>query len=269
MIRLRALRKSFRDRQGTTPVFDAINLDLPGGRCIGVIGDEGAGKSTLLKLLCGLEQADSGSIDIDGGVAIPFGQNPGLTPQLSARENTTFAARVFGLPTTAMVRKVEELANLGAQFDAEIGGYGRPQRLRLNIAILMAANFKWYLVDDQLPIKGNRQNERLMLEFEALKKRSGMLIASTRFNLLREHCDSVIVLGGRSAVFYDDLEQGLQVYREVAARPGRRRKGAKSMDDSDDVAEAGQSATQTDRPATRAHRRQSPPTGTTHGFDAS
>ncbi|MEZ5586113.1 MAG: ATP-binding cassette domain-containing protein [Sedimenticolaceae bacterium] len=269
MIRLTGLRKSFRDRQGTTPVFDAINLDLPGGRRIGVIGDEGVGKSTLLKLLCGLEQPDGGSIDIDGRIAIPFGQNPGLTPTLSARENATFAARVFGLPITEMVRKVEELANLGAHFDREIGNYGRQQRLRLNVAILMAANFEWYLVDDQFPITRARHSERLMLEFEALKKRSGLLIASTRSNLLREHCDSVIVLGDRSAVYYDDLEHGLKVYRDIAARPVRRRKGARKVDDSEDNTEALRSATQADKKEARADRHKAPFTTNTQGFDAS
>ena len=76
MIRLRGLRKSFRDRQGTTPVFDAINLDLPGGRRIGVVGDEGVGKSTLLKLLCGLEQPDGGSMDADGRLRFRSARTP-------------------------------------------------------------------------------------------------------------------------------------------------------------------------------------------------
>lgn len=269
MIRLRGLRKSFRDRQGTTQVFDAINLDLPGGRRIGVVGDEGVGKSTLLKLLCGLEQPDGGSMDIDGRIAIPFGQNPGLTPTLSARENATFAARVFGLPTAAMVRKVEELANLGTHFDIEIGNYGRPQRLRLNVAILMAANFEWYLVDDQFPITGARHSERLMHEFEALKKQSGILFASTRSNLLREHCDSVIVLGEGSAAYYDDLEHGLQVYRDIAARPVRRRKGARKADDSEDNTEVLQAATKAEKSEAHASRHKAQFPTSTQGFDAS
>jgi iron complex transport system ATP-binding protein len=47
-------------------LFDRLDLSLSRGRLAALIGANGSGKSTLLKLLCGLEQPDSGAVEIDG-----------------------------------------------------------------------------------------------------------------------------------------------------------------------------------------------------------
>jgi ATP-binding cassette subfamily B protein len=50
----------------TTPVLSGVDLLLPAGSIIGLVGENGSGKSTLLKLLAGLYQPSSGSILVDG-----------------------------------------------------------------------------------------------------------------------------------------------------------------------------------------------------------
>ena len=52
-------------QRGQTQVFDGLSLQLTEKR-IGVIGNNGAGKSSLFRLLCGLEQPQSGQVLIDG-----------------------------------------------------------------------------------------------------------------------------------------------------------------------------------------------------------
>lgn len=50
----------------TRPVLDGVDLDLPAGRTVALVGGNGAGKSTLVKLLCGLYQPSAGSVQVDG-----------------------------------------------------------------------------------------------------------------------------------------------------------------------------------------------------------
>lgn len=64
MIRLRGLRK----RLGTKQVLDGVDLDIPTGETVVVMGRSGTGKSVLLKHIVGLMQPDSGTIEIDGEV---------------------------------------------------------------------------------------------------------------------------------------------------------------------------------------------------------
>jgi phospholipid/cholesterol/gamma-HCH transport system ATP-binding protein len=61
-IRIRGLRKAFGDKQ----VLDGVDLDVPTGTSLVVIGGSGTGKSVLLKCVLGLIEPDEGTIEIDG-----------------------------------------------------------------------------------------------------------------------------------------------------------------------------------------------------------
>jgi phospholipid/cholesterol/gamma-HCH transport system ATP-binding protein len=62
MIRIRGLSKAF----GEKIVLDGVDLDVPAGTSLVVIGGSGSGKSVLLKCVLGLIEADSGSIEVEG-----------------------------------------------------------------------------------------------------------------------------------------------------------------------------------------------------------
>lgn len=101
---------------GSKPVLTDINLQLPVGQMMTLVGASGSGKSTLLRIIAGLEQADSGRllfghrpVGVGGGTRIkdsaktrqvggvPVGfvfQKPVLYPHLSLEENILFAQRL-------------------------------------------------------------------------------------------------------------------------------------------------------------------------------
>ena len=62
MIKIEGLCKSF----GEKVVLKDVNLEIPDGKVMGLVGINGAGKSTLLRILCGVYKADSGTIFVDG-----------------------------------------------------------------------------------------------------------------------------------------------------------------------------------------------------------
>ena len=61
-IRLRGVRKSFGDQK----VLDCVDLDVPRGETVTVLGRSGTGKSVMLKLIIGLQRPDAGEIEING-----------------------------------------------------------------------------------------------------------------------------------------------------------------------------------------------------------
>lgn len=65
---------SFSYNKSAHKVFDEVNLEIPRGICLGIIGASGSGKSTLLKLIMGMEHPQSGEILCDG-VPMDAGQN--------------------------------------------------------------------------------------------------------------------------------------------------------------------------------------------------
>ena len=63
-IQIRHLNKFYDVQDKQVHALKNINLDIPQGKILGIIGKSGAGKSSLLRTLNGLEQANEGSIHI-------------------------------------------------------------------------------------------------------------------------------------------------------------------------------------------------------------
>jgi putative ABC transport system ATP-binding protein len=66
MIELRAVSKTVQSGGHPLTILHALNLIVPAGQCVAIIGPSGSGKSTLLGLIAGLDAASSGQILIDG-----------------------------------------------------------------------------------------------------------------------------------------------------------------------------------------------------------
>ncbi len=100
------LGKSFLGR----PVLAGIDLQVPSGSLLAILGASGGGKTTLLRLLCGFERADAGTIEVGGrrlvgrGLHVPahrrrigyVAQDGALFPHLTVAANV-----LFGLPRAA------------------------------------------------------------------------------------------------------------------------------------------------------------------------
>ena len=111
-------------RYGKTLALDAVNLDLPAGCMVGVIGPDGVGKSSLFSLVAGARAIQSGQIEVLGGdmadrrhrravcprvAYMPQGLGKNLYPTLSVFENLDFFARLFGHGRQERERRIAEL----------------------------------------------------------------------------------------------------------------------------------------------------------------
>ena len=152
-LRLTGVRKAFGDKL----VLDGIDLTVPAGTSLVVIGGSGSGKSVLLKCVLGLIEPDEGRIEIDGQdiLALPrqerarararFGmlfQNGALFDSLPVWENVAFGLLAAGkisrreAPAKAaeFLEQVGLAASVGALSPAELSG-GMQKRVALARAI--------------------------------------------------------------------------------------------------------------------------------------
>lgn len=121
MIKIRGIKKSF----GSLEVLKGIDLDIERGKVISIVGPSGAGKTTLLQIMGTLDEADSGSVIIDGvdvmklsdakrsafrnkhmGFVFQFHQ---LLPEFTALENVMMPALIGGVSTRVARQRAEEL----------------------------------------------------------------------------------------------------------------------------------------------------------------
>lgn len=161
MIRIRSLRK----RLGRKQVLDGVDLDIPTGQTVVVMGRSGTGKSVLLKHIIGLMTPDEGTIEVDGEqiagmkegdlneVRKRFGmlfQGAALFDSLTVQENVGLPLREhLRLPDAEVRRRVTErlewvgLAGVEEQKPASLSG-GMRKRVGLARAIAMDPNYILY-----------------------------------------------------------------------------------------------------------------------------
>ena len=116
MIALDGVCKSYRTRTGRQVVLDEVSAVFPTGHNFGILGANGSGKSTLIRLLAGTEMPDRGSIRRDARVSFPLGFGGTFHGALSGRENVAFVTRLYGAEQRAVIRHVEDFAELGDYF---------------------------------------------------------------------------------------------------------------------------------------------------------
>jgi ABC-2 type transport system ATP-binding protein len=113
--------KNLHKRYGRRQALRGVDLSVPAGRILGLLGANGAGKTTLICVVTGLRRADAGTVTIGGTdalrhprrVAGRIGYAPqelGIYPTLTVRENLMFFARLAGLRPPAARRRVGETA---------------------------------------------------------------------------------------------------------------------------------------------------------------
>jgi ribosome-dependent ATPase len=109
---------------GNTTALDAINLEIPAGRMVGLIGPDGVGKSSLLALVSGVRMIQTGTVEALGGdmgdrhhrasvcpriAYMPQGLGKNLYMTLSAFENVEFFGRLFGQDQRERHARIAEL----------------------------------------------------------------------------------------------------------------------------------------------------------------
>jgi NitT/TauT family transport system ATP-binding protein len=102
-IRLRDLSKVFHTSAGAFTALEPMTLDIPAGCFFMIVGPSGCGKTTLLRILAGLEQPSSGSLEITKPAAnrpsnsMVF-QGDSLFPWMTVFENAAYGLRVRHRP---------------------------------------------------------------------------------------------------------------------------------------------------------------------------
>ncbi|WP_148051881.1 ABC transporter ATP-binding protein [Atlantibacter hermannii] len=215
MIKIENLTKSYRTPQGRHYVFKNLNLELPSGKSVALIGRNGAGKSTLLRMIGGIDRPDSGRIVTDKTISWPVGLSGGFQGSLTGRENVKFVARLYAKKEELKekIEFVEDFAELGKYFDMPIKTYSSGMKSRLGFGLSMAFKFDYYLVDEVTAVGDARFKQKCADLFNSRHKEASFLMVSHSLNSLKEYCDVAILLGmNHHSVIYGNVNDAVNEY---------------------------------------------------------
>ena len=228
-IELRGVVKEF----GELRVLDGIDLDVPSGSAVTLIGASGSGKSTLLRCINLLEPIDDGYITLDGVDISEPGLDPNpirrrigmvfqsfnLFPHLRVIENVTLAPRKLGIATgaeaAARAMQLLDRLGLGPKANAYPDQLSGGQQQRVAIARSLAMDPEVMLLDE---ITSSLDPELVGEVLDVVRdlRASGMtmVIATHEMGFAREISDTVCFLDAGRIVESGTPEQLFGAPRE-------------------------------------------------------
>jgi NitT/TauT family transport system ATP-binding protein len=183
-IELRGVELDFPVRGGGRhEALGGVDLSVPGGGIVALIGPNGCGKSTLLRVIAGLLEPREGSVTLDGTpvtgpdprVGLVF-QEPRLLPWRSTAANITYPLELAGWPRPRREARLAELLDLtrldAAAAAARPGELSGGQRQRTALARALALEPEVLLLDEPFSALDALTRERFDLELLALWERA-------------------------------------------------------------------------------------------------
>ncbi|HLZ31604.1 MAG TPA: ABC transporter ATP-binding protein [Chloroflexota bacterium] len=195
-------------RWGDLAAVDDITLNVPRGKILGVIGPSGSGKTTLIRMLTGTLEPTTGTLSVLGQHPRKFTRRTreriGYMPQhfvlyeeLTAAENVSFVASLFGLLWPKRGRRVAEVLKLVELWDARgrrarhlSGGMQR----RLELACALVHEPVLLFVDEPTAGLDPMLRQKVWAEFRRLRELGRTLVVTTQYVAEAEYCDTVAVL---------------------------------------------------------------------------
>jgi NitT/TauT family transport system ATP-binding protein len=229
-LRLRDLDFAFATRTGgPLPVLDGVDLEIPGGGIVALIGPNGCGKSTLLRVIAGLLPPGGGEALLDGEpivgpdprIGLVF-QESRLLPWRSAADSITYPLELAGWPADRRADRLRVLAELvgldpaiTASRPAELSG-GTRQRVALARALALEPAV--LLLDEPFSALDALTRERFDLELLRLWDRAATTIVMVTHSIPEAIliADRVVVLSPRPGRVVADIAVELPRPRTMA-----------------------------------------------------
>lgn len=215
MIELRNLTKGYYVQGVWTPILNGLNVTLPTGRALALLGGNGAGKSTLLQLVAGTLRPDDGQVITDGTISWPVGQGGSFHRDLTGAQNTRFLARVYGVDSDELSDFVEDFADIGKHFHMPIRTYSSGMRSRLTFGISMGIPFDTYLVDEVTAVGDARFRRKSGTVFRERIKSASAIMVSHNLEELKDYCNAAILLHRGQIQYYEDLAEAVARHTEL------------------------------------------------------
>ncbi len=175
-----------------------IDLDITSGSTVGLIGPNGSGKSTLLKLIGGILQPTTGTVEHRGRLAALLELGAGFHPDLTGRENVFLNASILGLSrkqTDLFFDPIVAFSGIEPFIDTQVKFYSSGMYVRLAFAVAVHVDPDVLLVDEVLAVGDEPFQRKCMDRIREFQNEGRTIILVTHaLDQVAELCDRAIVL---------------------------------------------------------------------------
>lgn len=203
--------RSIIQRFGRQEVLHSVDLDVPRGEILGLLGPSGAGKTTFINIVAGVAVPHSGEVRIFGEMMPDLrvmqrmgymAQSDAIYTDLTARENLAFFGSMYGLSGRALDeagRRALEIAHLAVEPGKLVRAYSGGMRRRLSLATALLHSPELLILDE--PTIGLDPLHRVDIweGFRRMTETGMTLLVTTHVMDEAERCDRLAMI--RDGVF--------------------------------------------------------------------
>jgi lipopolysaccharide transport system ATP-binding protein len=196
-----------------------VSLEIFPGETVGFLGANGAGKSTLLQVIVGTQTPSSGIVRVRGKISALLELGAGFNPEWTGRRNSEFYSMIQGatqddLP--ALLRSIEEFADIGAFFERPMRTYSSGMFLRVAFAAAIAVEPDIVIVDEALAVGDARFQNKCFNKFKQLKQAGKTIILVTHDPVMvSQFCTRGIVLKAGRVIVDGSPDEAVSAYRQI------------------------------------------------------
>ncbi|MBS0569616.1 MAG: ABC transporter ATP-binding protein [Proteobacteria bacterium] len=200
--------------------LEDVNLALPRGARLGVVGRNGAGKSTLLRVLAGILAPDRGSLRRGRVSCQLLSLALGFVPYLSGRDNAILSGLLLGLRRREIERRLPailEFSELGDFFEQPVSSYSTGMYARLGFSVAMQVEPDVLLIDEVLAVGDTEFQQKSGAALrERIHSGTTVVFVSHMDAQVRNICDSALWIEHGRSVMQGPVDDVLREYHAAA-----------------------------------------------------
>jgi lipopolysaccharide transport system ATP-binding protein len=177
-----------------------VDLEVPKGKTVGIVGRNGSGKSTLLKLITGIYKPTSGTVEVNGRISALLDLGAGFHPDFTGRENILINGIILGMSRADVrgrMQQIIEFAELGDFIDEPVRTYSSGMFMRLAFAVATHVDPEILIIDEILAVGDDhfqRKSQAKMYEFKAAQKT--IVLVTHDLGTIERWCDYAVWIDG-------------------------------------------------------------------------
>lgn len=196
-----------------------VDLEIPQGETLGILGRNGSGKSTLLKCIAGILTPTEGEIRLRGKLAAMLELGAGFQPELSGRDNIYLNASLLGMSRREIDQRFDAIvsfAELEEFIDNQVRFYSSGMYVRLGFAVAVNVDPHILLVDEVLAVGDERFQQKCMARIHEFQEEGRtIVVVSHAADQMRQLCDRVAVINAGELLTVAPPGEAIRAFRDV------------------------------------------------------
>ena len=202
-----------------------ISINIPKGKCVGIIGLNGSGKSTLLQCIAGVLTPSRGSVQVQGKIAALLELGAGFNPEFTGLENVRFQCAIMGLTdsdTEELLPKISEFADIGEFIHHPVKTYSSGMYVRLAFSVAINVDPDILIVDEALAVGDIRFQAKCLSKIREFRSRGKtLLFVSHDAAAVKSLCDKAYLLDKGQVIDEGEPTKVFNAYNSLIAERDR------------------------------------------------